>query len=81
MNEPSETPPPSRERRERELTGILGSYLGRVQLTKLLSEYMKLPVGETPRPGTPIVQTILNHEFAGHRQEGRTTSPPKPFDR
>ena len=54
-----------REHRENELKGLLGSPTGRNQLTQLLRQCLNIPAGQIPL-GTPIVQTILSHEFAGH---------------
>lgn len=53
----------NREERATELKGLLASHLGRNQLTALLRQYLNIPTGQIPL-GTPIVQTILNHEFA-----------------
>jgi hypothetical protein len=53
----------SRELRAQELKAMLASYNGRNQLTQLLRQCMNIPNGQIP-PGTPFVETILNHEFA-----------------
>ncbi len=53
-----------REHRENELKGLLGSPNGRNQLTQLLRECLNIPAGQIPL-GTPIVETILDHEFSG----------------
>ena len=52
-----------RQNRENELQALLGSSLGRNQLTQLLRECLNIPKGQIP-VGTPFVQTILTHEFA-----------------
>ena len=52
-----------REQRQNELQGMLGSPTGRNQLTQLLRECLNIPKGQLPL-GTPLVQTILSHEFA-----------------
>ena len=53
----------TRDQRQRQLTAVLSSPVGRFELVKLLRQYMKVP-SKNPLPiGTPIVQTILDHEF------------------
>jgi hypothetical protein len=54
----------TREQRERELTAILASTTGRQQLMTMLRQCMNVPQGQKLPIGTPIVQTILDHEFA-----------------
>lgn len=51
-----------RQLREHELKAMLASFAGRNQLTQLLRQYLNMPTGQLP-PGTPFVQTILEHEF------------------
>lgn len=51
-----------RQLRECELKAMLASFNGRNQLTQLLRQYLNMPTGQIP-PGTPFVQTILDHEF------------------
>jgi hypothetical protein len=58
----------TRQERERELNALLANPVGRGQLLKLLREQMQIPAGQILPVGTPIIQTILNHEFAGNTQ-------------
>jgi hypothetical protein len=54
----------NRTQRENELKMMLANHEGRNQLTQLLRQAMNIPSGQLP-VGTPIVETILNHEFSG----------------
>jgi hypothetical protein len=53
----------TRDQRQRQLTAILNSPVGRFELVKLLHQYMDVPPKKPLPIGTPIVQTILDHEF------------------
>ena len=57
----------TRIERERELMAILSSPVGRNQLLELLRRHLNLAAGQALPVGTPIVQTILEHEFANHQ--------------
>jgi hypothetical protein len=54
----------TRVERERELTAILSSPVGRNKLLELLRQQLNLTAGQVLPVGTPIVKTILDHEFA-----------------
>jgi hypothetical protein len=54
----------NRTQRENELKTLLASHDGRNQLTQLLRQALNIPTGQLP-VGTPFVETILDHEFAG----------------
>jgi len=54
----------NRTQRENELKTMLANHEGRNQLTQLLRQALNIPSGQLP-VGTPFVQTILDHEFAG----------------
>ena len=54
----------NRTQRENELKTMLASHEGRNQLILLLRGALNIPKGQLPF-GTPYVETILNHEFAG----------------
>jgi hypothetical protein len=54
----------TRAERERELMAILSSPVGRNQLLELLRRHLNLSAGQVLPVGTPIIQTILEHEFA-----------------
>jgi hypothetical protein len=54
----------TREKRERELLSILSDPVGRSRLLEMLRQQMKLSPGEFVPVGTPIIESILNHEFA-----------------
>ncbi len=60
----------TREKRELELTSQMNNPLGRHQLLELLRRHMNVPAGAALPVGTPIIQTILDHEFAGLVGEG-----------
>jgi len=53
----------TRDQRQRQLTGIMNSPVGRFELMKLLRRYMNVPEKKPLAIGTPIVETILSHEF------------------
>jgi hypothetical protein len=55
----------TRDQRHRQLTAILNSPAGRFELVKLLRQYLDVPSKKPLPVGTPIVQTILDHEFVG----------------
>ena len=54
----------TRVERERELMAILSSPVGHNKLLELLRQTLKLSAGQVLPVGTPIIQTILDHEFA-----------------
>ncbi len=54
----------TREQRQRELMILFNDPKGRHQLLGLLRQQMQVPTGQALPLGTPIVQSILNHEFA-----------------
>lgn len=54
----------TREQRQRELMSIFNDPKGRHQLLGLLRQQLQVPTGQALPLGTPIVQTILDHEFA-----------------
>ena len=54
----------ARQQRELELKAILSSPIGRNQLLELLRRHLNVPSGQALPVGTPIIQTILDHEFA-----------------
>ena len=49
---------------------MLASHNGRNQLTQLLRQCLNIPTGQIP-PGTPFVQTILDHEFVNQQLRPR----------
>ncbi len=57
----------TRIERERELMAILSNPVGRNQLLELLRRQLNLAAGQALPVGTPIIQTILEHEFAHHQ--------------
>ena len=54
----------NREVRQNELMAMLSSTAGRTQVTQILRQCLNMPSGQLPL-GTPIVPTILAHEFPG----------------
>ena len=51
------------DQRRRELMKVLSDPLGRPQLLALLRQQMNLTPAESLPVGTPIIETILRHEF------------------
>ena len=53
----------TKEQRRRELTMLLNDPAGRYQLLAVLRQQMNLAPAQVLPVGTPIIDTILKHEF------------------
>lgn len=66
----------TRAQRGRELMALFSSPVGRNQLLGVLRQYMNVPTGQVLPVGTPIIETILDHEFAGEQSKVSSEAMP-----